>query len=297
MATSGHTLNLDGDNTISPQSTWWQVLDITYPTSGQTVDVAANMPKMKQIDFVSGLQKMFNLVFIPDRNNAKKLYIEPFNDYLASGTTKDWTNKIDLSKDIQIQPTTDLQSRTYDWTHSNGKDLVNDLVFKNASRVYGRYRVDDPANDFASGTKEIKSPFAPHVASYIPGTQFAVHRMFVDTDQPDKRIKDPLPRLAFWNGQESGTIYYQNDANTSYLSSIRYPAFSQYSDLEATITDEDLGFGAERPFHIVEANPLNTLYYKYWRPFVNELYSSDARKADRLLPAYALRISDVRILR
>ena len=121
------------------------------------------MPKMKQIDFVSGLQKMFNLVFIPDRNNAKKLYIEPFNDYLASGTTKDWTNKIDLSKDIQIQPTTDLQSRTYDWTHSNGKDLVNDLVFKNASRVYGRYRVDDPANDFASGTKEIKSPFAPHV--------------------------------------------------------------------------------------------------------------------------------------
>ena len=278
MANSGHTLNLDGDNTISPQSTWWQVLDITYPTSGQTVDVAANMPKMKQIDFVSGLQKMFNLVFIPDRNNAKKLYIEPFNDYLASGTTKDWTNKIDLSKDIQIQPTTDLQSRTYDWTHSNGKDLVNDLVFKNASRVYGRYRVDDPANDFASGTKEIKSPFAPHVASYIPGTQFAVHRMLVDTDQPDKRIKDPLPRLAFWNGQESGTIYYQNDANTSYLSSIRYPAFSQYSDLEATITDEDLGFGAERPFHIVEANPLNTLYYKYWSPFVNELYSSDARR-------------------
>ena len=278
MANSGHTLNLDGDNTISPQSTWWQVLDITYPTSGQTVDVAANMPKMKQIDFVSGLQKMFNLVFIPDRNNAKKLYIEPFNDYLASGTTKDWTNKIDLSKDIQIQPTTDLQSRKYDWTHSNGKDLVNDLVFKNASRVYGRYRVDDPANDFASGRKEIKSPFAPHVASYIPGTQFAVHRMLVDTDQPDKRIKDPLPRLAFWNGQESGTIYYQNDANIDYLSSIRYPAFSQYSDLEATITDEDLGFGAERPFHIVEANPLNTLYYKYWSPFVNELYSSDARK-------------------
>ena len=275
---SSHTLAVDGDGSISPESTWWEIVEITDPTSDQEVDVAANMPEMKQIDFVSGLQKMFNLVFIPDRNNVKKLYIEPLNTYISSGTSKDWTNKIDLSKDIQIQPTTDLQSRTYDWTHSNGKDLVNDLVFKNASRVYGRYRVDDPENDFASGTKEIKSPFAPHVASYIPGTQFAVHRMLVDTDQPDKRIKDPLPRLAFWNGRESGTIYYQNDANTSYLSSIRYPAFSQYSDLEATITDEDLGFGAERPFHIVEANPLNTLYYKYWRPFVNELYSSDARK-------------------
>ena len=278
MANSGHTLNLDGDNTISPQSTWWQVLDITDPTSGQTVDVEANMPEMKQIDFVSGLQKMFNLVFIPDRNNPKKLYIEPFNDYLAAGIKKDWTNKIDLSKDITIAPTTDLQSRRYDWTHSNGKDLVNDLVFKNASRVYGRYRVDDPENDFASGTKEIKSPFAPHVASYIPGTQYAVHRLLVDTDQDDKRIKDPLPRLAFWNGQNNGTIYYYNDANSAVTTLSKYPAFSQYSDLYASVTDDDLGFGTERPFHLVEANPVNTLYFKYWTPFVNQLYSSDARK-------------------
>ena len=278
MANSGHTLNLDGDNTASPQSTWFQVLEITPATSGQTVDVAANMPEMKQIDFVSGLQKMFNLVFIPDRNNSKHLQVEPFNDYMASGESKDWTNKIDLSKDISIAPTTDLQARKYDWTHSNGKDLVNDLVFKNASRVYGRYRVDDPVNDFASGTKEIKSPFAPHVASYIPGTQYAVHRMLVDTEQADKTIKKPLPRLAFWNGQVNGTIYYQNDANSATTTDTEYPAFSQFSALDATVTNEDLGFGAERPFHIVQANPLNTLYYQYWRPFVNELYSSDARK-------------------
>ena len=278
ISNSSHELTLDGDGTISEGSTWWQIVDITDPTSGQTVDTAANMPKMKQIDFVSGLQKMFNLVFIADRNNAKKLYVEPFNTYISSGTAKDWTNLIDLSKDITIEPTTDLQSRRYDWTHSNGKDLVNDLVFKNAARVYGRYRVDDPENDFASGTKEIKTPFAPHVASYIPGTQFAVHRMLVDTDQDDKRIKDPLPRLAFWNGLESGTIYYQNDANSSSTTSTTYPAFSQYSDLQATVSDEDLSFGPEQPFHIVEANPVNTLYFKYWSPFVNQLYSSDARK-------------------
>jgi len=278
MSSSSDVLNFDGDNTISPRSTWWQVLNITDPTSGQTVDVAANMPEIKQIDFVSGLQKMFNLVFIPDRNNPKKLYIEPFNDYIASGTAKDWTNKIDLSKDLTIQPTTDLQSRTYEWTHSNGKDLVNDLVFKNASRVYGRYRVDDPENDFASGTKEIKSPFAPHVASYIPGTNYAVHRLLVDTEQADKRIKDPLPRLAFWNGTPSGEINYYEDDNTTIVTDTDYPAFSQYSALNATVTSEDLGYGPEQPFHIIQANPLNTLYFKYWSPFVNQLYSSDARK-------------------
>jgi len=275
---SAHTLALDGDGTFSPDQTWWQVVAVSAPTSGQTVEVSANMPKMKQIDFVSGLQKMFNLVLIPDRNNPKHLSVEPFNDYMSSGAQKDWTNKIDLSKDLTIAPTTDLQARQYDWTHSNGKDLINEIVFKNASRVYGRYRVDDPENDFASGNKEIKSPFAPHVVSYIPGTQYAVHRMLIDTEQDDKTIKDPRPRLAFWNDQEAGSIHYQNDANNGTKTDAEYPAFSQFSDLEATVTDEDLGFGAERPFHIVEANPLNTLYYKYWRPFVNELYSSDARK-------------------
>jgi hypothetical protein len=102
--------------------------------------------------------------------------------------------------------------------------------------------------------------------------------MLIDTDQDDKTIKDPLPRLAFWNDQQDGTIYYQNDDNDDPRTDTQYPAFSQFSDLEASVSDEDLGFGAERPFHIVEANPLNTLYYTYWRPFVNELYSSDARK-------------------
>jgi hypothetical protein len=102
--------------------------------------------------------------------------------------------------------------------------------------------------------------------------------MLVDTEQDDKTIKDPLPRLAFWNSQINGTIYYQNDSNNATITDTQYPAFSQFSALSATITSEDMGFGAERPFHIVQANPLYTLYYKYWRPFVNELYSSDARK-------------------
>jgi hypothetical protein len=278
VSDNGHSVTFTGTNTLGGGGTSLELLEITEPLSGQTVDTASNMPDMKQIDFVSGLQKMFNLVFIPDRNNPKKLYIEPFHDYMSLGSKKDWTNKIDLSKDITIEPTTDLQSRRYDWTHSNGKDLVNDLVFKNAARVYGRYRVDDPENDFASGTKEIKSPFAPHVASYIPGTQYAVHRILVDTNQDDKRIKDPLPRLAFWNGTIAGEINYLEDDNTTVVTDTDYPAFSQYSALNATVTSEDLGFGPERPFHTVQANPLSTLYYKYWSPFVNQLYSSDARK-------------------
>jgi len=277
MSDNGHPVTFVGTNAFGGGGTSLELIDITDPLSGQTVDIAGNMPEMKKIDFISGLQKMFNLVFIPDRNNSKHLYIEPLGDYLASGEKIDWTNKIDLSKDIQVEPTTDLQARTYEWTHSNGKDLVNDLVQKNASRTYGRYRVNDPENDFASGTKKIQTAFAPHVVSYIPGTDYAIHRMLADTVNEDKTIKDPLPRLAFWNGGESGVVNYYNDANTAGLSTTLYPMLSQFSASYPTVGDEDLSFGVERPFHRVQANPVNTLYYKYWMPWVNELYSSDAR--------------------
>ncbi len=276
ISNNAHTLTLYGNDSLSAGGTGFSVIEITDPTSGQEVDVAGNMPKMKKIDFISGLQKMFNLVFIPDRNNGKHLYIEPLGDYLASGEKIDWTNKIDLSKDIQVEPTTDLQARTYEWTHSNGKDLVNDLVQKNASRTYGRYRVNDPENDFASGTKKIQTAFAPHVVSYIPGTDYAIHRMLADTVNEDKTIKDPLPRLAFWNGLTQGLLDYYNDS-TGVTSETRYPMLSQFSASYPSVEDEDLSYGVERPFHRVQANPVNTLYYKYWMPWVNELYSSDAR--------------------
>jgi hypothetical protein len=276
ISNNAHTLTLYGNDSLSAGGTGFSVIEITDPTSGQEVDVAGNMPEMKKIDFISGLQKMFNLVFIPDRNNSKHLYIEPLGDYLASGEKKDWTNKIDLSKDIQVEPTTDLQARTYEWTHSNGKDLVNDLVQKNASRTYGRYRVNDPENDFASGTKKIQTVFAPHVVSYIPGTDYAIHRMLADTVNEDKTIKDPLPRLAFWNGLTQGLLDYYNDSS-GVTSETRYPMLSQFSASYPSVEDEDLSFGVERPFHRVQANPVNTLYYKYWMPWVNELYSSDAR--------------------
>ena len=218
ISDNAHTLTLYGNNSLSAGGTGFSVIEITEPTSGQMVDVAA----------------------------------------------------------IQVEPTTDLQARTYEWTHSNGKDLVNDLVQKNASRTYGRYKVDDPENDFAAGEKRIKTAFAPHVVSYIPGTDYAIHRMLADTINADNTIKDPLPRLAFWNGLTTGVLYYLNDTSGT-VTSTTYPMLSQFSASYPTVSDDDLSFGVERPFHRVQANPVNTLYYKYWMPWVNELYSSDAR--------------------
>ena len=269
---SSDTVTFLGNGDISLPTTSFHCYDIQAGEG--SVKLSSNMPQMKQIDYISSLQKAFNLVFIPDRNNSKHLYIEPIGDYLATGTKKDWTNKIDLSKDIQVEPTTSLQAREYEWNLSPAKDIVNALVQKSSERVYGRYRVTDPENSFASGKKDIKTGFAPFVISLIPESSFVIHRMLVDTTEDDKSILNPLPKMAFWNG----SIDSSNWSIGSILQTT-FPMFSVYEHEPMAIeaTDDMLLYGYERPFHQFAGNPLNTLYYKYWRPWVNELYSADAR--------------------
>jgi hypothetical protein len=43
--------------------------------------------------------------------------------------------------------------------------------------------------------------------------------------------------------------------------------------------------------------PLNTLYYKYWMPWVNELYSSDARIVTAYFRLTASEIATFEVLR
>ena len=110
FADSGNTAVALGSDQSFGTGCFLNLLFVTDPISGITVDVARNMPDFKQIDFVSSLQKMFNLVFIPDALDPTKIRIEPMQDFIASGTKKDWTNKIDLTSDIDNSQTTDIQS-------------------------------------------------------------------------------------------------------------------------------------------------------------------------------------------
>ena len=93
----------------------FQVLGTSQALNGFDTDLAANMPEMKQIDFLTSLQKMFNLVFIPSGID-KDFIIEPWDDYFDSGDEYDWSKKVLTDKTRKMRPTTDLQFKDYEWT-------------------------------------------------------------------------------------------------------------------------------------------------------------------------------------
>lgn len=262
---------------------WVRSFYVSEPLQGQSVNVAANLPEVKQIDFLTSLQKTFNLVFAPDKNKPNHFIIEPFNDYTATGTSKDWTNKVNYNKDVVIKPTTDIQAKQYDWTNDKGQDFINVFIQNAKDRVYGRHRVTDPENDFATGEKKVQTGFAPYLVSHIPESAFVIHRCI---DKDGNGIQDPKPRIAYWNNiiDDYGTWYLRNDAGTVTAQNF-FPQFSNYSHYNLqypSISDNDLNFGYERAFFWMDAHPLNTSFYKYWTNYVNELYSHESR----ILTAY-----------
>jgi hypothetical protein len=278
---SGTTAKIWGGSTGTPtvglwSTTWLTITPTIDVSSGLNVTMAENVPEMQQLDFVLGLQQMFNLVFVPDKNKPNHLLIEPFTDYTSTGTAKDWTDRVDYDMDVTITPTTDLQAQKYQWTYQPGNDFISDIIQKSLDRVYGRYQVLDVDNDFATGEKTIQTTFAQYITSLIPGTAYPIHRSM---NADGSAVEKPLPMLAYWGGlsNQFGTWYMWNDAESAVLSGTLWPMFSNYSTDFPTVGDKDLNYGMEHPFFPIEANPANTLYFEHWAQWVAELYSEEAR--------------------
>lgn len=274
-ADSGQTATASGVNQVFGVSCYMDLAFVTEPFGNIDIDVALNMPDFKQIDFISSVQKMFNLVFVPDKNNPTRIKVEPFSDYVASGTFKDWTQKLDFNSDIVIEPTADIQSSRYLFSHADGQDFLNDAIQRSLGRTYGSMEVLDLENDFATGNYESKDGFAPFTMSLIPDNTYIVHRLIT---QDGAGVGKPKPRLAYWNGFSSqfGGYQVRNDSGVVGGLSI-IPIFSNYNDLIPTVSSNDLNYGFEAPMIPNVVHPFNNLYQKYWVGLINELYSSDAR--------------------
>ncbi len=268
------TITVKGNNVLNgTYNSWIYILGSNQNFQTVNFNTAANMPDIKQIDYLLGLQKMFNLVFIADKVDPKKITVIPYNDYTAS-TSKDWTKKLDLDKDIAIYPTTDLQRNKYEFTYSEDKDFINKFYVDNANRVYGRYLIEDTENDFSTGKQEIKPPFGAYPLQYIPDTNLLVHKCH---DENGEVLKDPLCKVVYWGGLQDATGLYVSNVGVGTVNEAEYPYFGHHNVPNPDAEDLDLNYGVEQPTYPIIASPYSNLFTTYWQDYVNQLYSADSR--------------------
>lgn len=258
----------------------------TENPTGAIVDMAANMPDMTLDKWLKGIIEKFNIILEYDNDTPTRINVSTALTYFSSGVEKDWTAKLDLSKNKVIKPTTELQSKRIIFEDHKGEDHRNEWWQRNWGWVKGKYTYENQ-NDFAVDEETIGGTFVPFRSQAIRKNSqteetlipnVLVSRQWINSENGAKNISNK-PILAYYNGLRDIGNGYNFIVDTTSVT--EYPLFSPYSRLPVASATVHLNWGYDYPdddsHPFVEGIPFSFMFRKYWAKYINEIYSEDAR--------------------
>jgi hypothetical protein len=242
---------------------------------GNTIDMSSAVPlKIKQKDFFMSIVKMFNLYVQTNTADEKNLLIEPRDDFY-NNTTKDWSQKLDVSQALEYLPMGALDSREYLFTYKQHKDYYNELYNSTWAKVYGEYdkKVE---NDFIKNSYKNEIIFSPTPSVGQQWYDRVIPTIIKFDDKNGVQRTEANIRILQWAGLKNTQqqwVYEDNSGTLDLRTS--YPYAGMYDDPYTPI--EDIGFGLTDEIYwsavfgndIVISN--NNLYNKYYKKFIEEI--------------------------
>ena len=163
--------------TLDPEGTtksFLQIREVKQAADGRVMDIPSNMPYgtqgIKLVDFISGLQKKFNLVIYPNNTKPNEFIIETFNNWYNKGQRKDFNKYINLDEKIEVIPTNNFAVNKLNFGDTLDQDYISQQFSKAANREYGKIYYTDTTNFYSQGTYEVKTTFASNPLIRIAGT-------------------------------------------------------------------------------------------------------------------------------
>jgi len=160
---------------LVPETTTPRVLPDTI------FDYALEFPEndFKQIDFITSVNKMFNLVVVPEEVGTKTLRVEPIIDYFGTGVVHDWTRLVDRDSPIEVVPSSLFLSGTLEYNLKPDTDLGNDTFFKQQGRIFGTRK------------EQLNQDYKEQVVSFNPLFSSIVDYV-VNTPSNDRQLTLPI---------------------------------------------------------------------------------------------------------
>lgn len=267
--------------------------------AGAVVDMPLNLLDCTVDKWLKEIVFRFNLSFI-ELDYEHELQVEPYMDLLAAGTTtKDWTNKIDISQPVVIKPPTEYQKRRRIFQDAEGKDYKNRRTQESAfsttgNRPYGVQAVLND-NEFVFEEEEYTSLFTPLRIRAVQGENYSYSNpsnMLVPVLYDEETVDGELQRktalqqpwLGYYNGTENIDA---NDAtatiNIGASTSTVYPLFSCYDSLPVTASSYSILWGVtgadEKNNALIDASTPTSLsvYNVYHKPYLQAIEDANAR--------------------
>lgn len=275
----------------------------------------------KQIDFLRDLVKMYKLVIVPDNTEKNKYIITPWRAYIGSGSTYDWSDKLDLSKDIQLEPLFNEQDARIEFKHGEEKDWLNDLNTKQFKETFGTLKLDSQ-NDLLDGQKDVEFKIASTPVTEIQGANkntggsygMGMDNMIIPhiyTLEPGstRALKTPIvakTRFLIYNGLKStGTnslldnSWFWRDDDNQGQSSTFFPMVTPYQYMPypyesgggEDVVGLDINWQVENGYlRFRSLDSRVSIYDRYWKPYIDLVYDKYSR---RVIANFTLDYDDV----
>lgn len=243
----------------------------------QDVQLERCVPQdLKVCDFLTTLNKMFNLYWEIDRENNNKFLIEPYESYYSNtgATIIDWNEKIE-KETVKISLSQDDVYSRYLFTYKDTDDWLNKF-WKNTystieEPIYGS-RTELNLNNVYLEDKQLEiklDPFAPTITSTIGGIKNYYFPHYLADDVYENPVKNTNVgcRMVYYNGVDScGNYPYYFDDNQFYV----YPQASTLNSLNQNSSARDLNFKT-RNNDVLTAVTKNNLYELYWKNYIDSV--------------------------
>jgi len=165
------TFTLDPDG--KPKSKL-EITKVLNAADDRIMNIPLNMPfgtsGIKQIDFITSIQKKYNLVLYPSKTVRNEFIIEPFTSWYNKGRRWDFNKYANLNDKIEVIPANNLAVNELNFGDVLDQDYISQQFSKEANREFGKAYYTDLENFFSQGKFEVKTSLASTPLLQIPGT-------------------------------------------------------------------------------------------------------------------------------
>lgn len=162
---------LNPDNSVN---SYLQVTKVNQGGDGLVMNIANNMPfgtsGIKLIDFITSIQKKYNLVIYPNNTKQREFIVETFNNWYNKGEVRDFNRYINLNEKISAIPANNLAVNQLNFGDTLDGDYISQQFSKAENREYGKTYYVDTENFFSQGNFEVKTKFASTPLGYLANT-------------------------------------------------------------------------------------------------------------------------------